>query len=439
MQRVNEDLKLLERKRASATETFPADFAGYLRSQGDVFYWEPGKFWIVTNHEVARKAFRDPVLSCDRRPFFLSRMPNLDLRYIPKFLDTVTRMMVMSDAPEHGQRRGVAAKPFTEALVANFRPIVDRAVATVLERLPGEGRIDFMTEIGRYLPSAILADIFSIPAADREGFYRWSINMTQFFGGASQYRNQDGIEVNESTTKITEYFKRVLADRRRSPGTDLLSQMMEMNGASGLSDEDLIAQAVMMVVAGQVTTTDQIANNVFTLLSRPGLLARLQANPERIPTAMEELNRWDPGVTFLFRVANAPTQLGSASIPSGAVVFISNHAVNRDPLVFERAGEIDLSRSPNPHMAYGFGAHFCLGAPLARIQMQALFRGLLGKFATLRLSDSCRAVRDHYSLAFSGFQTLPLELRSHRPHNKHFTTLPPAFLSAGERKAEGAH
>jgi cytochrome P450 len=257
------------------------------------------------------------------------------------------------------------------------------------------------------LPTTILADLFAIPADERDDFRRWSASMTAFFGGASAYQNADGIAVNASAVALRDYFAGLIARRRAAPAGDFLSTVLRENERFRLTDAEVIAQATMMLVAGTVTTTDQIANNAYTLLTRPWLRDLLIRKPELWPPAVEELCRFDPGVTFLFRVARAATQLGSRPIAPGAVVFLANHAINRDPRVFADPETLDPTRSPNPHLAFGHGAHFCVGAPLARVIMGRLLRRLLERYPRATVAH---AERDHYSLAFSGFKELRLAL-----------------------------
>jgi len=401
---IDDPISLLEHKRRSTT----SEFSAHVRSLGDVFYSKRGEYWVITRHAIAREALKNPLLSCDRSSFFISRMPNMDLGLIPDFFAVVMKMMVMSDGTEHAARRGLVTKTFTDAIIKQYGAVAEKVVHKLLSELPGDAVFDFVGSIAKRLPSIVLADLFSIDESDRESFYRWSINMTQFFGGASQYRNADGIEVNHSAKSIVTYLQQLVSKRKDRKGQDFLSLLLEENRFSKREETDFIAQAVMMLVAGQVTTTDQMNNNLYCFLERPGVLADLTQHPELLASAIEEANRWDPGVTFLFRVASEDTSIGEVFIPRGGVVFISNHAVNRDPDQFKNPTEFNIRRSPNPHMAYGFGSHYCLGAPLARLQMLTLFGQLFAKYPNLHFGAERAIVRDHYSLAFSGFKELSL-------------------------------
>jgi len=389
------DTALLQRK----AESTPEAFAQFLLSLGPLRYWEKGKFWIVTEMKLAEQVMRGPEFTADRSSFFISRMPNLDLNLIEDFFGVISRMMVMSDDAPHAKMRQIAGMGISEELAERFRPQVKRLVQELLDEAPDD--LDFVRDIAMPLPSRVLAELFCIPEEERKNFYGWSNHMTQFFGGASQYRNEDGIAVNASAVAIRDYFLRLVQDRKAFPRADFLSRMLPHQAPLGLDDAQLVSQAVMMLVAGQITTTDQLCNNLFQLLNVWETLTE-----DLLPAAIEECNRLDPAVTFLFRVVRKPVVVGGQSLVPGDVVFVSTHAVNRDPSVFASPSDFQLNRAHNPHFAYGFGPHFCLGAKLARIQMTECFSRLRVQFPKLAFSG--RPVRKHHSLAFSGFESMPL-------------------------------
>lgn len=399
------DTSLLQAKK----EKTPTEFAHHLLEKGPLFFWEKGPFWVVTDFKLGEEVLRSPKYSADRSSFFISRMPNLDLRLIKDFFAVVMKMMVMSDGKEHTARRKLTNMGLTDELLDYYRPKIQETVNALIEDCARDATFDFVTQIAEKLPSMILADLFEIPESNRPNFLKWSNNMTQFFGGASAYQNADGIEVNESASNIRNFFQALVKKRKVTPGTDFLSIMLENQQEFGLTDEEIISQAIMMLVAGQVTTTDQLGSNFFTLLTTPGVQDTLRTQPELIPTAIEEFNRLDPAVTFVFRVVKEETLLGTQVLKAGDVVFVSTHAVNRNASVFPHPNACQLDRKYNPHFAFGHGLHFCLGAKLARTQMQILFSTLLNRFPNMQLKAP--AVRKHYSLAFSGFESLPVGIR----------------------------
>jgi cytochrome P450 len=395
-------------KRECPAESFPGKFSSYVASFGDVYYWPPGNFTVVTRAVDAVSALTDPALSCDRSSFFMSRMPNLDLSLIKDFFSVVRHMMVMSDSADHKRRRSIAARGLTDELLASYGARIPGHIEDLVRSSCRHGSIDFATDVAAKLPCIILADLFGIPEEDREHFYLRSNQMTAFFGGGTGYENADGIRVNAAAVGLREYFTGLLAARRERPQADFFSRMVQSADRLGLADDEIIAQGIMMLVAGQVTTSDQMCNIMHLFLQHDDLQETVRANPALVPAMVEELMRLDPAVTFIFRVAKAHTMIGTRSISPGDVIFISTHAINRDPLAFPDPDRIDLQREAR-HFSFGFGAHHCIGAGLARMEIYAVFSWLLQRY---RLKPAGEAVRDHYSLSFSGFGTLPLGLEA---------------------------
>lgn len=403
--RIPANLSLMDVKKSKS----PEEFSTYLQSHGDIFYWPAAEFYVVTSMELAKEVLKRPAFSADRSSFFISRMPELDLRLIKDFFGVVQKMMVMSDDKEHSTRRKAAALGIDGELLDHYKPIIEKTVGKLIERAAAKGEIEFVRDIAEPLPSIVLADLFCIPEQDREQFYQWSIQMTQFFGGATTYFDEDGKRVNKAAKALREYFQALLEERRKNSGPDFVSVLLENQKNFGLSDDEVISQAIMMLVAGQVTTTDQLNNNMFTMLDS-GSVPTLAENLEKVPAAMEEFNRLDPGVTFLFRTVRKEIELGGVRLKPGDVIFVSNHAVNRDASIFESPNSVQLDRKVNPHFAYGHGPHFCLGARLARMQMQMCFTELLRRYPKLRLNKSKPAKRLHYALSFSGFESIHIEI-----------------------------
>lgn len=397
---------LLDRKKRMS----PKEYAQMLRSYGPVSYWATNGLWVVTDYEIGKEILKTPQFSADRSAFFISRMPNMDLRHIGDFFGVVGKMMVMSDAPDHVKRRKAAALGLNDALVDHYRSIISKTVDELIEHAEKKGFIEFVSDLALPLPSAVLADLFHIPKEKRADFYRWSNNMTQFFGGASQYRNEDGIEVNQSALALKTYFSRLMDERRQNPQDDFLSIMVSNQHTYGLSDDEVVSQAIMMLVAGSVTTTDQLCNNMYTLINEPQALKKIREDLSLLPTAIEELNRLDPGVSYLFRSVKEDISLKGYHFKTGETVFISNHAVNRDPSVFNDPDVCNIERNPNPHFAYGHGSHYCIGAKLARIQMMTLFTKLLERYPMMSFDQKQPPIRRHYSLAFSGFETITIHV-----------------------------
>lgn len=386
----------------------PEKFSEMLREMGDIFWWPGGKFWVITAYSHAKSILLSDDFTCDRSSFFVSRMPEMDLQLIQDFFGVVGKMMVMSDPPQHTARRRICYNGFTQQTLENLQPLLEKTIQKQITHCAEKGEIELVEDIAKIIPSTILADFFNIPESERNDFYHWSNNMTQFFGGSSSYQNADGIEVNNSAKALKNYFESLMQERRKNPKEDFLSILLTHQATFALTDEEIVSQAIMMLVAGQVTTTDQFCNNMYTLLSaQKNKEALLEQTPD-IEVALDELNRLDPAVTFIFRVTKRDTLIGKQPIKAGDVIFISTHAVNRDPTVFENPNACNFLRKSNREISYGLGGHYCLGAKLARIEMKNCLSQLLARFPTLRLSPHELAIRKHHSLSFSGFERLPL-------------------------------
>lgn len=388
--------------------TTPEQFSNHLREMGELFWWEPGKFFVITSYKLAKQILTSEDFTCDRSPFFISRMPEMNLSLITDFFKVVSQMMVMSDAPEHTSRRRICYHGFSNNFLEQLKPLIQKTISNCLAEFTAEQPFDFVTRLAQIIPSVTLAELFAIPDSERLDFYHWSNNMTQFFGGSTSYRDDDGVKVNHSAKQLYRYFSNLIVHRRQKPGHDFLSILLEHQAHFGLTDDEIISQAIMMLVAGQVTTTDQLCNNLFILLNEPGLWQQVRNNLNLLDGYIEECNRLDPAVTFIFRVTKNETMLGDQLIEKGKVIFISTHAINRDPHYFKDPGTINLEEKQAQHFSYGYGSHFCLGAKLARIEMHSIFKALLTQFPSLRLDASIPAQRKHHSLSFSGFEHMHL-------------------------------
>ncbi len=394
-------------KKICSTAEFPAQFSHYIKSFGDAYYWEAGQFYVVTSASLAREVLTSANYSADRGAFFISRMPDMNLSLIGDFFSIVRKMMVMSDDEAHVKRRKLANCGFEEHILTKFTQTVESTVKNLVSAVKECPSFEFVEAISKQLPSTVLADFFSIPEADRTQFFESANCMTGFFGGASSYQNEDGIRVNQAARSLKDYFEKLIQLRRGGDGTDYVSILLRAQPMSGLSDDELIAQLIMMLVAGQVTTTDQINNVMYLLASRPDISRQLKQNPEMLDNALEELKRIDPAVTFIFRVVKQACTLGNLQLKQGDVIFISNHCVSRDLPAGDDPEAIQITRK-SLHMAYGHGSHHCLGAKLGRLEIRLLFAEILRQLPVLTLDTKNPAQRDHYSLSFSGFTHLGL-------------------------------
>lgn len=395
-------------KKNSDTINFPKQFTDYIKSFGEIYFWEKGNFHVITKASHAREILTSDSFTANRGPFFLSRMPQMDLSLIQDFFSVVKDMMVMSDDEDHLNKRRLASFGFEDQIIDRFKSKIVETVDKLIQEVKDLKEFDFVENISRKLPAIVLADLFSIPEHDRNKFYEWSNTMTAFFGGASAYQNEDGILVNNAARELKKYFSNLIDQRLDSESSDYVSLVLKNHSGFELSKDQIISQLIMMLVAGMATTTDQINNSMLFLATNWKVQNELRENLNDIPKALEEFNRLDPAVTFIFRLARKDTVIGNQPIKAGEVIFISTHAINRDLENDLFPDEINIHRKNNMHFAYGYGAHYCIGAKLAREEMNYLFKSILTNLSIFELSKEKESIRDHYSLSFSGFKKLHL-------------------------------
>lgn len=383
----------------------PQAFSDALTEKGSIYWWPPGNFWVITDYQLAKTLLCSNDVTCDRSPFFISRMPNIDLSLLTDFFDVVSKMMVMMDGKKHQASRRVCYHGFANKHIERMKPQIQATVLSLISTLKERSQFDFAKDYANIIPMQTLADFFNIPELDRKEFVEHAKIMTAFFGGASSYENKDAIQVNQSAKILKDYFQQLYKERKKTPKEDFFSELIQHQSHFQLSEEELISQAIMMWVAGMVTTSDQMANNCFTLLNDfPEFIHDKLRFEDYIPL-IEECSRLDPAVTFTFRLAAQDIVVGEHTIKQGQTIFISNHATNRDASLFPDPNRIELSRTAK-HLSYGIGAHFCLGAKLSQIEMQFAFFHLFNTLPNLTIHTFERL---HYSLSFSGFETLILE------------------------------
>ncbi len=397
-----------EFKKRSDVGQFPQAFSDYVKSHGDIYFWEKGNFHVITKSDHAKEILLSDAFSADRGSFFISRMPNMDLSLIQDFFSVVRKMMVMSDDEDHLKKRKLSLKGFDDQVLLRFKSVMSKTIDDLVSSIKDQDTFEFVSAISSKLPSTVLADLFCIPNEDRHLFLEHSNTMTGFFGGASKYQNEDGVKVNNSASFLKKYFERLIDERTKSPGEDYVSQVLVMQKELDLTRDEVISQLIMMLVAGMATTTDQINNCLFLMVNHPEVQEEVRAKRGLLIPMLEEFKRLDPAVTFIFRVARKETMIGPQKILPGDVIFISTHAINRDMPVEDAPNEIRLNRIQN-HFAYGFGSHFCIGAKLARMEINTLFEKLLDLGISWKLDEEKLSLRDHYSLSFSGFSEIHLK------------------------------
>lgn len=404
------ELSLLELK---STLT-PLQFARYFKNKGPLYFKEMEKLWIVSNHSLAKQILLNPQFSCDRTAVFTANLESGNAKLMMDFLSLVTNMMVMSDAPKHTLRRRICYEGFGSQVIHEWSDLARQYIQTQINLCKNKNSLELVEEIAIKIPMEIFANFFNIPETLREEFYLISNTMTQFFGGSIINDPVNLKKVNAGAKALKSFFTELLEMKRQSPSDDFLSSLIKHQNSFELTDDEILAQTVMILLAGQVTTTDQFSNNMYTLLSNPDVFSILQNNMHAAHFSMEnvieELNRLDPAVTFIFRIAKEDYLFEEQQIRAGDPVFIATHAVNRDDSVFQQPDLCNFFRESNPHFSYGFGSHYCFGAKFANKIMRVCLEEMLNAFPNLRLNEALPPIRKHESIAFSGFSQMSLLL-----------------------------
>lgn len=376
----------------------------------DPVHWAPEiQCWVVTKYHDVVACFRDARLSANRVHVMAHvLMQGADPTPIKDYLRSTDDMMLMKDGDEHHRLRVLGNRGFTPSALRTWAPRVDGVIADLLASVAPEGQFDLVRDLAEPMPATVIAEMFSIPKQDHKLFRTWADDSARFFGGSVQDPLVDGIAANTASLELDHYFRTLYTQRRQQPGDDLMSLFIAGEEAGRLTVDEVVRQCSLILIAGHVTTIDQLANGIYACLRHEGVWSRLVESPELIRSAVDEMIRFDSSVTLVMRVAKEDMNLHGKAIKAGQLVFLALAAANRDPDVFEEPSKFDLSRQATKHIGFGAGQHQCLGMNLARMELEGALRGLVQRFPNLRLDPQKHPVRKIESLTFRGFARLPL-------------------------------
>jgi len=419
----------------------PLELLGQLRQQEAVVWvdehtlesWPGGKgFWLVLRHAEVSQVLRNPKIysSALGATQLMDPASKADLHY-------VQRMMLNMDPPEHTRLRRLLQNSFTSTAVAKIEIRIGQHAKTIIDRVVGNathGRCDFAKDIAADMPLLSLADILGMPSEDRYLMFDWANRVIGFmdpeYASSAEFDGGQGSDIarqaiqlrpladkngrmpdprtREGMPDLYHYAHLLAEEKRRAPGDDIMSILLAQvdEGGGSVSIEEFENMFWLFSVAGNETLRNGIPGGMIALLQHPSALAELQENPELIPTAVEEMLRWWTPVMIFRRTATQDTQLGRAQIKAGDKVIVSFISANRDEQVFSDPERFDIHRTPNPHLSFGYGPHFCLGAQLAKTQMQAIFRETLSRLDQISLAGDPTFLRSNFQ---RGTKSLPIE------------------------------
>lgn len=352
--------------------------------------------WLVTRYADVRAALADPRLSLDKR----HAAGGWKGFTLPPALDA---NLLNMDPPDHTRLRRLAAKVFTPGRVEGLRERVQAVTDELLDAVAPRGRADLIAWFAAPLPVTVISGLLGVPARYRADFRDWAGTMLTAEAG-------DPAGVKEAVGNIHRFLAELISGKRAAPADDLLSALIAArDDEDRLSEEELTSLAFLILLAGFENSVNLIGNGVLTLLRHPARLAELRADPDLLPSAVEELLRYDglPGMAIR-RFPVEDVEIGGVTIPAGETVLLSLTSANRDPRRFDGPDELDFHRGDNPHLGFGHGIHYCLGAPLARMEGQIAIGTLIRRFPDLALALPVQALRWRPSFRTRSLLELPV-------------------------------
>ncbi|MBH0775074.1 cytochrome P450 family protein [Nocardia bovistercoris] len=389
----------------------PYEYYAALRAEGPV---HPIEFrtglraWLVVGYDAARQLLRDPTVRKDPRTDagMRARGEGAGRSGLTAVNHRLSHHMLNADAARHARLRRAVTPAFAPARLDALTDRIREITHDLLDRMAAApGPVDLMTEFAFPLPITVICELLGVPFADRELFRDWSTIV-------SDTAMADPHDMRVATDAIVEYFDALIAARRSNGlGDDLLSGLIATSDEQdGLDDDELISMAFVMLIAGHETTVNLLGNTVLTLLTDRSRYRRLCERPDEIPGLVEEMLRYDGPVNMsTMRYTTAPTTVGGVTIPAEELVLVALGSADHDESHFTDAARFDPARDTGGHLAFGYGAHFCLGAGLARLEARIALTALLERCPDLRLAVDTEDIRWRESILFRAVHTLPVE------------------------------
>ncbi len=361
--------------------------------------------WLVTRYDDVAGVLRDERFVKDRSnaltPEQSGKQP-----WVPDLFKPLARNMLDVDAPDHTRLRALVHKAFTPRLIEEIRGRIQSLTEGLIDAAERRGQMDLIRDYALPIPTTIISEMLGVPVSDRHRFHRWSQVIV-----ASAPSGWSMLRAIPAAMAFLRYIRRLVKARRSSPQDDLVTALVHAEDVGArLNEDELVSMVFLLLIAGHETTVNLIGNGSLALLEHPDQMRRLRDDPGIIKPAVEELLRFDgPLATATERYAREDVAIGGTTIPRGALVYAVLGSANRDERQFPDPDKLDLTREPNRHLAFGLGIHYCLGAPLARLEGQIAIGTLLRRLPNLRLAIPARALRWRRGLVLRGLAALPVE------------------------------
>lgn len=392
-----------------------------LRTEAPV-HWDPFLHaWVVTRYTDVVHVLH--YFSANRTPN-PEQLSAMGLSALNPIAEVMVRQMLFMDPPDHTRLRGLASAAFTVRRVERLRSHIQEIMDGLLDQVIAKGRMDLIADFASPAPAIVTAELLGVPVADHDQLKTWSADFAEMLGNF-QHNPDRFPKILRSVQDMSSYFRSAMQEQRLHPRDGLVSAMMaaSVDGAK-LTEDEIIANLIVTMVGGQETTTNLIGNGMLTLLRNPDSLERLRSNPALMPSAIEELLRYESPSQHTARLAPEEVILGGKSIKKRQAVIAVMGAANRDPERFPDPDRLDIERPDNRHVAFGWAAHFCFGAPLARLEGQIALATILRRLPNLSL-DTTAPLEWRHNLGLRGLNALPLRFgidTQHRNNKPAFDT-----------------
>ncbi len=377
----------------------PYQFYHQLRSEAPVYWSEAMGAWLLTRYSDAEAALRDPrLISGTRISAAVKQLPDAVQPEMQALQNHISTWMGFVDPPDHTRLRALVSNAFTPRMIRDLRPQIQAIVNDLLDRVQEAGEMDVIADFAFPLPAIVIAEMLGLPPEDRDQFKQWSNDIMAFLG-TGRPRLDVARHAQKGVYALKGYLRNIFTQRRQRPRDDLISALLVVEEEGDrLSEEEMFGMCVFLLVAGHETTLSLIGNGLLALLRNPDQRRTLQADPALIDTAVEEFLRYDSPIQHQTRVAREDFKLDGQQIRQGQRVLPMLGAANRDPAQFPDPDRLDICRQPNPHLAFGYGIHFCLGAPLARLEGKIAIDTVLRRMPALQLMTESLTWRVHSSM-----------------------------------------
>lgn len=432
---INDEFSLLNLQRDEIRAN-PYPFYEQLRNQDPVHWDEQMGFWVLTRYADIDSLYTDERFSRAQglmRGF--ERLPDSEQRIVERVYDSFSKTVFYADPPYHTHLRGLMNHAFTPRRVERLRPYIQETVNELLDAAQNNGEIDIIHDLAYPLPVMVIAELLGLPASDRARFKEWSDDLFAILGTVRQKPAHLLERAARSLNEMTNYVKDLSRKRRVSPQDDLLTALLsvtederlacprphgsssphsagavipEREASSTLTEEELVSNINILLSTGHETTTHLIGNGILALVEHRDQLERLQARPALLSAAIEEILRYDSPVQITYRSALADAEIRGKLIRRGDLVNSILGSANRDPERFSNPDRFDITRSEGRHLGFGIGIHFCIGAPLVRLEAEVVFETILRRFPNISLAAETLEWQEHP--IFRGLKSLPVVL-----------------------------